>query len=100
MRRLTAVGFVRAVTAVEAPVAAPHAMDTNSVAAEELLFPAGRSCGLVATVLGPFVRAVGTISVPVARPQLGHADGVVALEGAGGAGGDGAGGLIAAVRTV
>lgn len=100
---LTAVDLVRPIKTVRPAVALPGAVHALAAGAVELQRRAGRSGGGPrprGAVLRPLVRAVGAVGVAVARPQTRHALGVVALEGAGAAGGRRAGGLVAAVFAV
>jgi hypothetical protein len=62
------------------------------------LVPLG--CVVVPTVLWPLIRAVLTVRVMVAGPQLRDADGGVALETGRATGGHRAGGLIGSIQAV
>lgn len=91
------------VVAVEASVAPPAAVNTLSTATQEVVTPADRLRLLTRagrTVLGPLVGPVGAVGVPVAGPEPRHTHGVIALEGAGAAGGNGTRLLVAGVVTV
>lgn len=77
-------------------------MDALATAAGELLGGAASGGGprLRAARPGELIRAVGAVGVPVAHPEAGHAERVVAAEGDGAAGGGRARGLVTAVVTV
>ena len=98
---LTAVGLVRAVLAVCAPVAPPALVDALAVAAAVLQGGAGPAAGPRRRgPAAPLVGAVGAVGVAVAGPEPRHAGAAVAAEGGGAAGGQGAGRLVAAVVAV
>lgn len=101
---MSTAGFIGSIEAVSVSVTLPADMD--ALPAATLIFlggalvDGGAGGGPRGAVLGPLVRAVGAVRVAVAGPQLGHTNGVVALEGRGAAGDRRAGGLVAAVITV
>lgn len=79
-------------------------MDALSIATAELqqraLVSGRRGGSRRTTALGPLVRAVGAVGVPVAGPQAWNTNAVIALEIRGAAGNRWAGGFITAVVTV
>lgn len=84
-RGLTAASLIGGILTVGAAIASPHAVDALPTVAAEVLRPAGGS--LLPRLapgagLRPLVGAVGAVGVAIAGPQLRHAHGVVALEGA------------------
>lgn len=97
---LTAVVFVWLVGAVEASIAAPHAVDALAVAALKLLSTTRAWCLFVAAVDTPLIWAICTVCVSVTSPQLWNTHRVVALERASCTRRLGASGLVAAIRTI